>query len=66
MTTFWGQIGTTSKCKGIKDLRNHPSNNFALQDRLVIYPTDAGNNFCTGVLPAQIVSVNGGREDSGS
>ena len=62
MGTDWRRF----KMVRIRDIRNYPSDSFALQDRILIYPRKEGHQCSTIVLLAQIGAVHGVREDDGS
>ena len=54
------------KIVGIRGVRNHPSDHFALRSWLLIFPTEAGHNCDIDQLTSQIGTVNGGRKETRS
>ena len=50
----------------LRGIRNYSSYHFALQARLLICPTEAGQNYDAGVILEQMGNVHGGSKDTGS
>ena len=51
---------------GIRGVRKSYSDHFVLRARLLLSPTEAGNQCNAGVIPAQVVTVHGVSKEAGS
>ena len=49
---------------GIRGVRNYPADHLVLRARLLICPTEVVLQYDVGVLPSQMVIMNGVREDT--